>query len=1362
MKKSEKKPSPKQSKKSPPARARSIGKTSTAKPGAKSTAKVSATKDALRKALTVVGVGASAGGLEAFTLLLQALPSNTGMAFVLVQHLEPRHESILTRLLSRATEMPVHEVREGMLVEPDNVYVIPANADLRLRDGLLHVVARKEPAGHHLPIDYFFRSLAEARKSQAIGVILSGTASDGTAGLKAIKVEGGITFAQEPASAKFDGMPRSAIAAGCIDFVLPPGRIAEELVRIAHHPLTPMLEAEAAEALPAKEADWTKLFRLLRVASGVDFTFYKKSTIKRRLARRMALHKTTSIAEYLNFVEKNRGELDVLFQDILIHVTGFFRDKEVFVALREKIFPQILASRAPGEPIRIWAPGCSSGEEVYSIVICLLEHLGDRASSTPIQVFGTDINEVTIEKARAAVYSAEDMREVSAERRARFFTKSAGNYVVNQAIRELCVFARHDVGKDPPFSKIDLLSCRNVLIYFEAALQKRVLLGFHYALNPTGVLLLGKSESLGAFMDLFSITDRRNKFFVRNSTSREHVEVFRPSREELPRAATSFAEMAPRVDLEKEADRVVWERYTHAGIVVNNDLQILHFRGDTGPYLRPAPGKANFNLSKMLREELQLEVSAAIREARKGGHSVRREAIPVRSDRQMRTVNVEVCPLPADRATGKCFLVLFDEAAPGEVQAPVARPSAKRKGKRVAEAELKRVQNELERTRQYLQAVIREHESTNEELKTANEEALSSMEELQSTNEELETAKEELQSTNEELVTLNEQLQNRNSELGRLSDDLSNIITGVDIPTVILDSNRRIRRFNPPAEKLLGFLPGDVGRPIGNLHIGVTIPDQKELISSVMEKGATIEREIQSAEGRWYRLRSRPFKTGEQKIEGVMLTFMDIDELKRSRDAVQKERNLISATLDAASDLLVMILDTDGRIVQFNRTCQELTGYSAEEVRGRRPWEFLVPADEKPSLEKVFKEIVGGTANQTENHWVTKDGRRLLIGWSNSPVVGNGVVESAIATGVDQTRRAAADQRALESEATVRALLETAAQAILAVNRKGRIVLVNATTEKMFGHSRNDLIGQPLLQLMPKRFRKRHATHMEKWFSQPQTRQMGIGLTPTGLRKDGSEFPIEVSLSHIEIGGEVIGVAFVSDITERKKNEEALLDYQRQLQKLSGSLINLQETENRDLARELHDAFSQELAALGMEVSTLLASAEVQVPLTERLTDLGKKIRHLADEMHRTSRQLHPAILSELGLEAALREECNAFSQQSEIPVRFSCERLSGSLPREISLCVYRIAQESLRNIRKYARAKEVSVQLYGEDGHVSLRVEDTGVGFDVDKARRRGGLGLISMEERIRLVNGKLDIRSKPGVGTTVEVSVPLKKAGA
>lgn len=1303
----------------------------------------------------IVGIGASAGGLEAFTELLRALPTDTGMAFVLVQHLEPKHDSVLTTLLARVTIMPVQEVREGMHVEPNHVYVIPANADLSLLDGLLHIVDRKLTAGRHLPIDYFFRSLAEMQGPRAVGVVLSGTASDGTAGIKAIKQEGGITLAQDPASAKFDGMPRNAIATGCVDFVLPPERIAKELARIVRHPFVG-LPLHAIPPLPAHEQEWPRLFRLLRTATGVDFRFYKKSTIKRRLARRMAVNKADTLKAYLQILERNRAEMDALFEELLILVTEFFRDSEVFLALREKILPQILKAKPADEPIRIWSVGCSTGQEAYSIAISLLECLGEKSSGKTIQIFGTDVSEKAIEKARTGLYSEQEVKAVSKERLRRFFKRVDKDYQVNESLREMCIFARHDLIRDPPFSKLDLLSCRNVLIYFEIALQKRALAAFHYGLRSNGVLLLGKTESLGAHTELFTVVDRKLKFFRKNPAADVPFNMGRPNYEPaLP--GKPPRETLHGIDLEKEADRVVWERSAYAGLVVNDDLQILHFRGDTSPYLRPTPGKASLQLMRILREEILLEVRSAFQKARRSGKTSRAEGIEIRHDHHTSTVNVEVRPL-IHSGPDKSFLILFEpvsaaSAAPGK---PATRRSEARKERETPE--VRHLRGELVRTKEYVQSIIRDQESANEELKTANEEALSSMEELQSTNEELETAKEELQSGNEELVTLNEQLQNRNSELGQLSTDLGSVLSGVDIPIVILGPDRRIRRFTPPAEKLLGLISGDIGRPIGKLRIGVHIPDLDDLLSTVIEQGKETSREVQTELGRWCLLRIRPFRA-DDRVEGVLMAFLDIHKMKQDQEALQKDRNLISAILDAAKDLLVVVLDPVGRILLFNRRCQDVTGYSLKEVQGLLVWDFLLAPEDVAAVKASFGEVAGGISIQREGYWLTKDGRRLLISWSNSPVINNGRLDSVITTGIDVTARQKATDRADESEATVRAIMESAAQAVLACNQEGRIVLVNTAAEKMYGYKRDELIGQALESLVPEGLKKRHALHRAAWFKEPRNRPMGLGLDLAGRRKDGSEFPLEVSLSNIGSGAGTLAVAFVSDITERKKNERTLLEYKDHLQKLTGTLLSAQETGNREVARELHDVFSQELAAVGMEISSLKEDAKSGADLAGRLSELGKKITRLAADIHRTSRELHPAILEELGLEPALREECESFHQRSGIPVQFAAEGVPAGLPNDVALCLYRIAQESLRNIHKHAAdADAVRVSLTGSPEGVTLRVEDTGDGFDLDEARAKGGLGLISMEERVRLVNGKLTVQSQPGKGTTVIAVVPLK----
>jgi two-component system CheB/CheR fusion protein len=1313
----------------------------------------------------IVGVGASAGGLEAFTELLSALPLETGMAFVLIQHLEAEHESMLTELLSKVTQMPVSEVRKRTLVEPNHVYVIPANADLSLADGELRVSNRKAPAGRHLPIDHFFRTLADSHGHLAIGVVLSGTASDGTLGLKAIRAAGGITFAQEPKTAKFDGMPRSALLAGCVDFVLSPQRIAMELSHVVFHPAVAGPDREIGEPLVAAwDEDWIRMFKLLRDAAGLDFTFYKKATISRRVARRMAMKNVEKLSEYVNDLKTDPEELNALYRDLLIQVTSFFRDPAVFRALRNRILPQILSRRSlsratSSDSIRIWVPGCSSGEEAYSIAISLLEKLGDRASSTSIQIFATDISEQAIDKARAGVYSKEALAKVSKQRVQRFFTRVNGSFQITSGVRDLCIFARHDLIKDPPFSRMDLISCRNVLIYLEPVLQRKILAAFSYALDDGGFLLLGKSETSGALPD-FRMVDRKNKFFARVAAA--------PVRESRPMAAEKpaglrkhYMEETPPFDLEKEADRIIWERSRNAGLVVNDALEILHFRGDTSPYLRPLPGKATFQLLRMVREELVLELRGAINKARKTGASVRKEAIRAGKNGDSRLASIEVRPLPARRAGNKYFLILFEYASSPEdssVTSAGRQPPPAHYLKPGRDKELAEVKNDLIRTRDYLQAVIQEHERANDELKAANEEAQSSMEELHSTNEELETAKEELQSSNEELVTLNEQLQKRNTELARLSDELSNVLAGVDIPILILGADLRIRRFTPQAEKLLRLLPGDVGRPLSHIRMGVNLPALEESIAQVNKGVRDVWREVKADDSRWYSVRILPFLTAERRIDGALIVFVDVNDLKQINERKQKEQKLIAGILDAARDLLVVVLDGAGHIVQFNRAAQELTGYSLEEARGRRLWDFLPIPEERGQLKKDFEEVVKGGKARAETHWLTKRGQRRLIAvFDTVAVTDGGRVEYVIRTGMDVTDREEAQEQARDSEAAIRALLETAPEAVLAHNSKGRIVFANAAAEAIFGYKRRELVGQLLAILIPQRFRQRHAQQVKKFFKEQSARPMGVDLF--GLRKDGSEFPANIGLSYFKTKDGALGVSFVADITDRKRIETTLLQNQKELQALTARLLSLQEAGNKELARELHDDLSQKLAALGMEVSTLLQPSVPPAQLPRRVRALSLRIKGMAEEAHALSRRLHPAVLDELGLEAALKEECTAFSAQSGNPCAIEFRSVPVTLPGDVALCLYRVAQESLRNIARHTRAAQVRVALSGRNGGIALRIEDTGKGFDLETVRGKGGLGLISMEERVRLLHGSFTIQSARGAGTTVNVLVPLAR---
>jgi two-component system CheB/CheR fusion protein len=772
------------------------------------------------KSFPIVGIGASAGGLEAFTQLLGQLPRKTNMAFVLVQHLAPNYKSALTELLSRATKIPVTEVKDGMVVEPDHVYVIPPNVYMGIQAGRLYLKPRL-PDLQHLPIDFFLRSLAEERGSQAIGVILSGTASDGTRGMKAIKAEGGITFAQDEKSAKYGDMPRNAIATGCVDFVMSPEGIAHELIRIGQHPFVQQAQVhEEAEIAGELEGDLRKILSLLRNATGVDFTHYKQSTIKRRIKRRMVLQKAHTLKEYIDRLQESRPELDALYQDILIHVTGFFRDPEVFETLKTEIFPHLFRNRASGAPLRVWVPGCSTGEEVYSIVICLLEYLGDAAGSLDIQIFATDISEPALEKARAGVYEESITADVSPERLRRFFVKTTRGYQVNKAIRDACVFARQDLVKDPPFSRLDLISCRNLLIYMGPVLQRKVLPIFHYALKPTGYLLLGNAESIGGNAEHFSMVDRKHKIYAKKLLPARLAVDFSRGDLALDRAdlARKPEEVANPFDIQKEAECILLAKFAPAGVIVNDDLEILQFRGHTGAFLEPMPGQASLTLPKMAREGLLVDVRAAIQKARKEDAPARKQGLQVKRDGRLLEVDIEVIPIKGPTSAERYFLVLFEEVPLPKTD---ARKISKRGSGREAtaqsayEQQVNQLQAELAQTKSTLQSIIEGQETTNEELKSANEEILSANEELQSTNEELETAKEELQSTNEELTTLNEELQNRNQELSVDNNDLWNLLASVHIPILVLGNDLRVRHFTPQAEKLLNLIPTDVGRPIG-------------------------------------------------------------------------------------------------------------------------------------------------------------------------------------------------------------------------------------------------------------------------------------------------------------------------------------------------------------------------------------------------------------------------------------------------------------------------------------------------------------------------------------------------------------------
>ncbi len=838
------------------------------------------------KAFGIVAIGASAGGLEAFTQLLQALPSDTGLAYVLVQHLDPKHVSLLNELLQRQTPLPVKEVLNGMRVEPNQVYVIPRNTNMTIERGVLTLSPRPN-ARVNMPIDTFLRSLAVDQKRRAIAVILSGSASDGSLGVMAIKEAGGITFAQDTESARFDSMPRNAAATGCIDLVLPPAQIAVELARLGRHPyVIPPETKEGKEIFPADPEDVLRILTLLRIQTGVDFLYYKQSTIKRRIFRRMALKRMESIERYLERLRSDPAEAQALYEDILINVTGFFRDPEVFEALKQDVLAPLVFGAGDDGPIRVWVPGCSTGEEVYSIAMALIEVQQQRSPAPLIQIFGTDISERALDRARTGTYGPNIAHDVSPERLRNFFSKVENGYQISKRIREMCIFARQNVAKDPPFSKLDLISCRNVMIYFGPVMQRAVVPIFHYALRPSGCLLLGCSETISAFQDLFSLTDKKNKIYVRRTADKRVQVDFALSEKSpnLPIPARRIDNWSDN-DILQEADRLALAKYAPPGVVVDDGLTILQFRGHTGPFLEPASGAASLNLLRMAREGLASSLGNAVARARSGESTVRSEGLQVRHEGGMLTFNLEVVPYQRSRSRERLYLLSFEPAEdskePGLPHAPM---KARRSGTVLERANVE-LRRELQVTKEHLHSIIEELETSNEELRSANEEIQSSNEEMQSTNEELETSKEELQSSNEELNTVNEELNTRNHQLGQVGNDQANLLSNVNIPIVMMGNDLRIRRFTPISEKILNLIPSDVGRPISDIKFNFDIPNLPDLLLDVSENLVPKTSEVRDWNNRRFSLRVRPYRTEENKIEGVVLVLVDLESGDSALDA---------------------------------------------------------------------------------------------------------------------------------------------------------------------------------------------------------------------------------------------------------------------------------------------------------------------------------------------------------------------------------------------------------------------------------------------------------------------------------------------
>jgi two-component system CheB/CheR fusion protein len=882
------------------------------------------------RSFPIVGVGASAGGLDAFEKFFSAMPAETesGMAIVLIQHLDPGHKSILTELIRRYTRKTVRELKNGMAVEPNQVYIIPPNRDLCLQNGTFQLIEPAASRGLHLTIDIFFRSLAIDQGERAICIILSGTGTDGTVGLRVVKEAGGMAMVQDPATAEFDGMPKSAIATGLADFILPPEKMAACLIDYVQRV---RVSGSAAASRVSDIGLWLpKIFALLRSQTGHDFTFYKHSTIRRRIERRMVVNQIDHIEEYLRYLDQNSLERTALFNDLLIGVTSFFRDAESFAALETKILPRLFEDHRDGTPIRVWVAGCSTGEEAYSLAILFKEYAEGIGRKNGIQFFATDIDRRAIEQARSAVYPDSISVDVAPERLARFFQREeTGSYRVKKSLRDILVFSEQDVIKDPPFSRMDLIACRNLLIYLGPELQKKVIPLFHYALRPGGVLILGGSESIGEFTSLFESLDRKWKIYRRREvlTPRPLLSESIGRERSYPPGGFALPDGEPKKnpDIRAATEQIVLRDYTPACVTVNARGEILYVHGRAGQYLELVPGEINVNVARIAREGLRLELSTGLRKAVAGGETVRYKNLPVRMNGDIRTVHLTIRPLgPASTAPG-LLLIVFEEAPE-----PAAFPAQAGRDPEAVDPRVALLENELKTKEEHLQSAV-------EELETANEELNSTNEELQSTNEELETSKEELQSLNEELTTVNTELREKIDDLTRVNNDMNNLLSGTGIATIFVDLKLAIMRFTPSAAEIVNLIPADLGRAVA--HIASNLAGYDRLVEDIQKTLDDLvprEIEVRTQKGRWFTMRIQPYRTRDNVIEGAVVTFTDITECKKAEAQTVFQAGLMSGIHEA-----FIGTDETSRVTFWNKGAEDMFGWTAEEVLGRETGPLL-------------------------------------------------------------------------------------------------------------------------------------------------------------------------------------------------------------------------------------------------------------------------------------------------------------------------------------------------------------------------------------------------------------------------------------
>lgn len=1329
-------------------------------------------KVAAKGAIPVVGLGASAGGLLAYSDFLDATPSDTGTAFVLVHHVDPDHKSLMADILATHTDMPVVLAEDKSEVQADHVYVIPPNYYLEIKEGVLHLSKPMDRRGTRLPIDMFLRSLAKDLGQNAIAVILSGTGSDGSAAIREIKEKNGIVLVQDPIEAQHDGMPRSAIATGAADHIVEVAKMPDIIADYVRHPFVKNGKVKKVLGENAKDS-LEQIIEVLKAHSPIDFNLYKNGTLLRRIERRMALRHMENSGDYLALLKDSDEEAQNLCTDLLISVTSFFRDAEAFEFLEKNVIDGLVKSHDAGHPVRIWVPGCATGEEAYSLAMVIIEKISTLRKNVKLQVFASDVDERALAIARNGVYPESIAEDVSESRLKRFFLAEDHSYRVTPELRDAVVFANQNILSDAPFSKIDMISCRNLMIYLTPDAQERVIQLFHFSLNDSGVLFLGMSETTGNYEALFEPVSKKYRLYKRVPHTRSRAFDFPivqrpfanpatiPTRGHFPATSNKLAELS---------QSLLVEHYAPAAVLINTQSEALYLEGPTDNYLRVPSGETSRDLLAMARQGLRARLSTAIRKARaEDADAVERATITRGNERVGVTIHVH----PVAYGEAKLFLVTFADQPAKEAVLASEEPNAEVN---------RQLEQELETTRADLRTTIRDYERSTEELKAVNEEAMSMNEEFQSTNEELETSKEELQSLNEELTTLNTQLQQKIDDERRMSDDLNNLLSSSGIATLFLDTDFKIMRFTPAVRDLFNLITKDIGRPFSDITGKVKDPDILKDAEKVLDTLVTSECEVESNDGRWFVRRILPYRTQSGKIDGVAVTFSEVSDLKELQRETAAAREFAESIISTVREPM-LVLDGNFKILSASLSFNRMFATEGADIIGKDLFaiqnkQWLVPRL-RELLETVLPEKVTVEAFDISLDAGELGHREMLL--NARRIEGRPKDEESILLAVeDVTEQKKAQRAILDREARLSAILEAAPEAIVTIDEEGIIGSFSPGAETIFGFSADEVIGKNVNILMPEPDRSKHDSYLEHYLKTGEKKIIGVGREMFGGRKDGSRVPIRLTVSELKLDGVRHFLGIMQDLTTEKERQAELHRAQKMeaVGQLTGGLAhdfnnlltvvigNLELLEMRTDEKKLHGLIKEALEAsnLGAALTSQLLSFAKRQSLAPENVALNKLVKTMLPILTRTLNE-------QIAIETRLADDLAATVAdpgQIESVILNLAINARDAMPDGGTLII------ETSNVTLDAAYAATQVDVTPGD-YVCLSVTDTGVGMTPETQSRvfepffttkgpgaGSGLGLSMVYGFAKQSGGHVAIHSKIGEGATIKLFLPVAEGRA